>query len=983
MTMFRSNYSGAKSSSFGSPGGAMLNRNMSNFKLKTKKIKRIGTWNVRTMAQAGKIQCALQEMDRMHIEIMGVSEMRWPNASYCDIDEYRVYYSGSTNNRYENGVGIIVHQNVSRSVTNFVPVNERIILLQISATPVNMNIVQVYAPTTDHSDEEIIEFYSEINNVIKNLPKHEMLILLGDFNAKIGRGKEGSHIGPYGLGDRNERGDLLSLFALEQNLVILNTFYKLPARRLYTWKSPGDEESNTRNQIDFILVNHRYRNSFTSVKTYPGADIHSDHNPVVGEYRIKLKKIRRKNTRRYKLRILKDKEIKEKAKKIINDQINLLIEKDSNTEETIQTINRTVENIKEELLKPSDAKNKTWMTNEILKLMEERRKHKNNNPVYKQIQRELQRKIREAKQKELEEKCQEIEDLQRKYDEFNVHKKVREITGKHKKKVVGKLLNDKGELIIDRRKIQETWKKYIEDLFYDERVDPPSVETETGPEIIPVEVKAAIFETRDGKAAGPDGIQSEFLKLLDEDSIKFLCKIFNNIYNTGNIPREWLLSEFVMLPKKQGAKKCEDYRGISLMSHLLKIFLKIIHKRIYKICEERISDTQFGFMKGVGTRDALFSIQVLFQRCRDVNCDIFACFIDYEKAFDKIQHEKMMQILKDTGIDGKNLRIIRNLYWNQSASIRLNSEECTDEVNIRRGVRQGCILSPLIFNLYSEEIFNEALEGEEHGILVNGERLNNIRYADDTVVFADNIISMQRLIDKISEASERYGLKVNINKTKFMIISKNTNTRGQLFIRNIPIQRVSEFTYLGTVVNEQWDHSQEIKVRIEKARSAFKSMDKLFKSHNLNLEIKIRLLRCYILSILYYGVESWTLTKATEKRLEAFEMWLYRRILKIPWVDKVSNRAVLERIGKQKEIMNTIKRRKLEYLGHIMRNEGKYHLLISILQGKVFGKRGPGRRRISWLKNLRTWFTTTTKNLFRAAANKIIIARMIANIRNE
>lgn len=124
-------------------------------------------------------------------------------------------------------------------------------------------------------------------------------------------------------------------------------------------------------------------------------------------------------------------------------------------------------------------------------------------------------------------------------------------------------------------------------------------------------------------------------------------------------------------------------------------------------------------------------------------------------------------------------------------------------------------------------------------------------------------------------------------------------------------------------------------------------MSKLFKSHNLKLDIKVKFLRCYVFSILYYGMESWTLTEATQKKLEAFGMWLYRRILRISWVDRVTNETLLERMEKEKEVMKTIKRRKLEYLGHIMRNDNKYKLLKSILQGKVVGKRGPGRRRIS------------------------------------
>lgn len=142
------------------------------------------------------------------------------------------------------------------------------------------------------------------------------------------------------------------------------------------------------------------------------------------------------------------------------------------------------------------------------------------------------------------------------------------------------------------------------------------------------------------------------------------------------------------------------------------------------------------------------------------------------------------------------------------------------------------------------------------------------------------------------------------------------------------------------------------------------------------------MLRCYVFPILLYGVESWTLNEDMCRKLEAFEMWLYRRILRIPWTDRVTNEEVLRRMKKNREILTTIKARKLQYLGHIMRNESRYALLQNILQGKIFGRRGPGRRRTSWLKNLRTWFQKSSLQLFRDAVDKVKIAIMIANIRN-
>ena len=136
----------------------------------------------------------------------------------------------------------------------------------------------------------------------------------------------------------------------------------------------------------------------------------------------------------------------------------------------------------------------------------------------------------------------------------------------------------------------------------------------SGPTILLSEVQAAINGMKEGKAAGPDNIHVEFVKLLNEKGLQKITNLFNKIYSSGNIPHDWLVSEFIALPKKPGAKQCEDHHTISLMSHLLKVFLKIIHRRIYKRCEEQISRHQFGFVNAVGTREALFAVNVMVKR---------------------------------------------------------------------------------------------------------------------------------------------------------------------------------------------------------------------------------------------------------------------------------------------------------------------------------------------------------------------------------
>uniref|UniRef100_A0A8D9EQ38 Craniofacial development protein 2 n=1 Tax=Cacopsylla melanoneura TaxID=428564 RepID=A0A8D9EQ38_9HEMI len=933
------------SPSIGSPGGAVTSTKVD--RLHEQENIRIGTWNVTTLNQAGKVHNAIQEMTRMKIDILGLCEMRWLGTGSINIQEHQIYYSGTHNNMHEKGVGMILTKRMAGCVTNFIPVSDRVMLLQMNARPVNINIIQVYAPTADKDDEEIFELYHSINEVLRKFKKEDVTIVMGDFNAKLGAGKTSDNVGPFGLGDRNQRGDELEIFAESHNLVVMNTWFRQPPRKLYTWKSPMDKPGKiVRNQIDYIMMNKRYRNSCIAMKTYPGADIQSNHVPLVGTFKIKMKRIIPKKQQTFDFRRLKDEQIRKNVRTTLNAKMDCNTQM-NNIDATLTHFQKVVQEVKGEFLKPDTRKRKSWMTSEILELMELRRKEKDNPTTYKELQKTIRRKIREAKEKEKQEQCDEIEFYQSRYDDFNLHRKVKEITGRLRKKKWGKLMDDEGSLVVTKDEQKSVWKKYIETLFHDTRdTQEPIILNVEGPRILKEEVELAIKQMKDGKAAGLDQIQSEFLKLLDEEQLVWLTSLFNSIYESGKIPTEWLKSEFITLPKKPGAKVCGDYRTISLMSHVLKLFLKIIHKRIYRLCEEEIAPNQFGFRNAVGTREALFSVQVLFQKCRDVSCDVYACLIDYQKAFDRVKHEKIIEILEKTGIDKRDLKIISNLYWHQTAILKIEDEH-TEEMEILRGVRQGCILSPILFNLYSEHIFREALQDLEEGISINGFKLNNLRYADDTVVFANTIEGLQALMNKIYETSKKYGLDINTSKTKFMIVSKKQINNVNLYINNARIERVSKYTYLGTIINEAWDNSQEIKSRIGKARSIFNSMSAAFKSHNLTLDTKVRLLRCYVFSVLLYGVETWTLTKDTSNRLEAFELWLYRRILKISWTQKVTNVTVLQRMKKTKELLNTVKCRKLQYLGHIMRNPARYELLQLILQGKIDSKREPGRRRIS------------------------------------
>ncbi|CAG9839383.1 unnamed protein product [Diabrotica balteata] len=224
-------------------------------------------------------------------------------------------------------------------------------------------------------------------------------------------------------------------------------------------------------------------------------------------------------------------------------------------------------------------------------------------------------------------------------------------------------------------------------------------------------------------------------------------------------------------------------------------------------------------------------------KCRDKRKCVFLCFIDYEKAFDRIKHTELIETLIQHGIDHNTVALIKKLYWDQMASIKIDNR-LTAELPIKRGVRQGCVFSPLLFNIYSEKIFQYALENIEEGIKINGECVNNLRYADDTVIVADSAEGLQRLLNVITREGDSLGLNINTNKTKVMAVTRAPNIDINIRIYNKHIEPVQRFQYLGCWITSDLDHEVEMRARIEYARSAFQRMKKFLINSTLSLDIR-------------------------------------------------------------------------------------------------------------------------------------------------
>ena len=177
------------------------------------------------------------------------------------------------------------------------------------------------------------------------------------------------------------------------------------------------------------------------------------------------------------------------------------------------------------------------------------------------------------------------------------------------------------------------------------------------------------------------------------------------IWKTQQWPQDWKRSVFIPIPKKGNAKECSNYLTIALISHTSKVILTILQVRLQQ--NRELPDVQAGFRKGRGTRDHIVNVRWIIKKATEFQKNIYFCYIDYTKVFDCVDHNKLWKILQEMGIPEYLICLLRNLYAGQEATVR-TGHGTTDWFQIRKGVRQGCILSPSLFNLYAEHIVRNA-----------------------------------------------------------------------------------------------------------------------------------------------------------------------------------------------------------------------------------------------------------------------------------
>ena len=373
------------------------------------------------------------------------------------------------------------------------------------------------------------------------------------------------------------------------------------------------------------------------------------------------------------------------------------------------------------------------------------------------------------------------------------------------------------------------------------------------------EVLNAIKQLKLNKSGGPDYLINEFLIYGKHIFTNTLCKLFNKIFETGCFPDEWTEGFIIPLHKKGSLTDVGNYRGITLLSILGKLFTRVLNNRLKDWAENYhlLIEAQAGFRAGMSTTDNIFVLHGVISHLINQGKKLYCAFVDFTKAFDYVVRENLWYKMIKYGIRGKILNVIKSMYSSVKSRVKYNNQ-LGNEFYCGLGVRQGECLSPLLFSLFLNDIEEHFIQAGMEGIDIITVKMFMLLYADDIVLFGNSAEQLQDSLNLLSNYCKRWKLTVNINKTKVMVFRKGgALPRNLTFLYNgNELEIVRNFKYLGIIFTAGGSFSETQNTLSGQAQKAIFKMNKyLYRFTFISPKHKLELFDKLVTPIL--GSEVW------------------------------------------------------------------------------------------------------------------------------
>ena len=861
------------------------------------------TWNACGMEKcAEKDVVDLVELEDSWWDVIFIQEGPTRDEGSCIIiDGGHAFFAGKPGPN-KRTTCILLHSRWVAAKLSFHAQSERISFLDVDAGSLRLRLTSAHLPHADIPPEVYESVSNSLDEVILGARGSKRMNIIGiDANAVLGRQKvtdDGRIIGEYGGGERNERGHIFAAWLHGLRLSAAATMVS------NEWGATWTHElwsTRVRRQIDFVLFDEIRLDTLIDAGIVDALDGKSDHRATFARLRLCEYQRLAKEVRKVQVGwkpALDDKSLPSQYHAVLDAALKGL---QPNLAECIAGAA-----IASAAQRPRPRRKHA---DEVKALFDQRR-NESDTECRKGLSKRLWKALRRQRRLRADD---DIDALARKGGGLG---KLKQMTNKQAGIQRITAIRDKeGELHRDPDDIAEVFAQFYEDLYKElargGEVKMPS-SAKPSPVTIP-EVEQALRALKNGKTGADDGLVAEMLKTGHRGLIEALATFMDGILQDDlEVPESWRAAKLKVIFKKGNPDLPSNYRPISIIPVLAKLYSTILYNRMKEVMDSRLADEQFGFRKGRGCSDAVHILRTVIEKSAEWGEELWVSTLDVEKAFDRVHHSSLFESLLASGMDISIVAALSRLYTDLKASVELWPGEESRFFHVQRGVRQGDPLSPLLFNLVIHHVLEEVRVawrrrgyGTNVGATVKGERLTHIAFADDISLVARSWISMKRMLSMLREALALRGLRLHPSKCKVQTNVVEWHRRGDTVIEEgFSVEILAEesvLVLLGTVLSLTDTTKHEIDNRLAAGWKLFWGMKRVLLNKKVSINCRLRLFDATVGSCVTWCCESWTPRAEELRKLETARRSMLRKIVSpgrgptedwLDWIRRATHKAL-------------------------------------------------------------------------------------------